>query len=525
MKKILRFKKKRVFSFLLALCLMMLCACSKESKIANVISKQWISPEQKKMLEELDWIEVGSRTDKQELRSAWDELLGVTGDTGNKSGGPYVTSDGENDNNITLQKALHNYDYYTYFDKTCDARVSEKLYEAVKEYYEDSEDTSLFESASLYMGLNAYFNILKDNQEKYCGWEESLTRAEAMSGLMKATRPVSPDISEDEDFKKAVGESQYNVFAQELNKTSFVSTEDGSLNSETYNEPITRGEVVYMLINTYYPSSLETVSIDGDTPFVKQYYLDIENAGNIAEKHGFTGEASAIKVVEYMAENPDEGVDERLFKAFDVALKKKIITPTDFYARLTEPCTRAEYMEMLVKTLAFDGSVERFSSSEPIVDKYGNTYYSLEEKLLKYDYDLINGRVVTKPSDMFPNGQTEYEVDSWAIWQKYWEDFSLYGTMSGGTRDQMPCFGDTGYNEDYLVEKTTDKGALCAVDTRTGKIYYPGMFMPTGRQFDGNVASSTIDLYYIADHEDQCEWGVYSLTYEMMQDCYGYPVD
>ncbi len=142
--------------------------------------------------------------------------------------------------------------------------------------------------------------------------------------------------------------------------------------------------------------------------------------------------------------------------------------------------------------------------------------------------DLANNDSMNKfgeaeaPSDMFPNGQDDYEVDSWDSYQKYWDDFSVYGTYDPVT---APPGGETGYNEDYLVEKTTDKGAKCIVDTRTGKVYYDNMILPTGIAYCADRETSSMAGHYIEAHEDQCPNGVYSFTYEMMQDCYGYPVN
>ena len=127
---------------------------------------------------------------------------------------------------------------------------------------------------------------------------------------------------------------------------------------------------------------------------------------------------------------------------------------------------------------------------------------------------------VKEPSDMFPNGQTDYEVQKWGEYQKYWDDFSVYGTY--GPTDAPPC-GGTGYNEDYLVEKTTDKGAKCIVDTRTGKVYYHNMILPTGIRYPAGKETNGMAGHYLAEHDNLDSQ--YSFTYADMQDCYGYPVD
>ena len=134
-----------------------------------------------------------------------------------------------------------------------------------------------------------------------------------------------------------------------------------------------------------------------------------------------------------------------------------------------------------------------------------------------YTFEQVN-----EPSDMFPNGQTDYEVQKWGEYQKYWDDFSVYGTYGPGIGDEPPG-GGTGYNEDYLVEKTTDKGAKCIVDTRTGKVYYHNMILPTGIRYPAGVETNDMAGYYLAEHDNLDSQ--YSFTYADMQDCYGYPVD
>ena len=173
---------------------------------------------------------------------------------------------------------------------------------------------------------------------------------------------------------------------------------------------------------------------------------------------------------------------------------------------------------MLVRALANDDSMNKFGEAEDerfVVAEDGSVLSTVDDKY--YTFEQVN-----EPSDMFPNGQDDYEVQTWDNYQKYWDDFSVYGTY--GPTDAPPT-GETGYNEDYLVEKTTDKGAKCIVDTRTGKVYYNMMVLPTGIAYAADVETYNMGVYYIADHEDQCPDGLYSFTYEMMQDCYGYPIN
>ena len=137
--------------------------------------------------------------------------------------------------------------------------------------------------------------------------------------------------------------------------------------------------------------------------------------------------------------------------------------------------------------LANDDSMNKFGEAEDeefVVAEDGSVLSTVDDKY--YTFEQAN-----EPSDMFPNGQTDYEVQKWGEYQKYWDDFSVYGTY--GPTDAPPG-GGTGYNEDYLVEKTTDKGAKCIVDTRTGKVYYNMMVLPTGIAYAADVETYNMGM-------------------------------
>ena len=166
--------------------------------------------------------------------------------------------------------------------------------------------------------------------------------------------------------------------------------------------------------------------------------------------------------------------------------------------------------------LANDDSMNKFGEAEDetfVVAEDGSVLSTVDDKY--YTFEQVN-----EPSDMFPNGQDDYAVDAWDNYQKYWDDFSVYGTY--GSADAPPC-GFTDYNEDYLVEKTTDKGAKCIVDTRTGKVYYNYMILPTVISYAADDKTNDMQFYYLAEHDNLDS--VYSFTYADMQDCYGYPIN
>ena len=154
------------------------------------------------------WIEVGKLETNPELRKAFDEIFGVNGDTGAKDGWVYKTQ------NITLQDALDNEDTILVIYGLTNEEfgiVNEdrpKLAEASGEAYVDTEE--LTEDEQIAIVLNSYFNLLPDSEAGYSNPYETLTRAQAMALLMRATTPVS-DIKADDAFSEAVGEGDYNT--------------------------------------------------------------------------------------------------------------------------------------------------------------------------------------------------------------------------------------------------------------------------------------------------------------------------
>ena len=167
------------------------------------------------------------------------------------------------------------------------------------------------------------------------------------------------------------------------------------------------------------------------------------------------------------------------------------------------------------EALANDDSMNKFGEAEDerfVVAEDGSVLSTVDDKYYTFEQ-------AEAPSDMFPNGQTDYEVQKWGEYQKYWDDFSVYGTF--GCTDAPPG-GGTGYNEDYLVEKTTDKGAKCIVDTRTGKVYYNMMVLPTGISYAADVETYNMGMDYLIEHDELNS--LYDFTYANMQECFGYPV-
>lgn len=198
-------------------------------------------------VELLPWLQLSSLETHPELRSAFEDLLGITTEEdGTKSGIVYTDENGDVNQNNTLFNALGN----TNFTINCirDAEQIKKLEEIANNEYADIE-----ENQGVSAVINAYFELLPDQEDGQFDGDATISRAQAMTLVMRATTPVNEAQApeEDADFTKAVGESQYTNFAAPMNQYTYLNTENG-LNDKTFNTTMSRGEYIYMLTNAIF---------------------------------------------------------------------------------------------------------------------------------------------------------------------------------------------------------------------------------------------------------------------------------
>lgn len=410
---------------------------------------------------QLDWTELSSLTDLEELRTAWETQLNITGSTGNKQGMLYTNVSGETEQNNTLQVALHNKEFVAKL-----LEYNERLAAYSLDSYVDLDDES--NEIRLAMGINGYFNILPDNEVGYSNPHETLTRAQAMSAVMRATTKVSSNVTEDEVFSKVVGDSEYNVYAQELNEEVFISTKDSSLNQATYNSTMTRAEAVYMIVNTFFSEDL--ASVDLNTTEVE--IDDATNAGNIAETQGFTGEQTSSKVLKYMIENVDAGVDETIYKSLVVAIDKELITrETNWNLGIT----KYEFMDLLIEALKKDTSIDIFDTSAEEI-KYGadTKFDENGNPIGTYTvYEDTNGDGVPD-AEVSHNKETEQVIAEYGSLEAY-DD---YAKEQGADSTMGYCFI-------YYTGMGAGDQPSYAIDPRDGKRYEVGDTLPDGHVFYG----------------------------------------
>ena len=306
----------------------------------------------------LDWQELASLSTNPDLRKSWDDILMITPTDTGKNGVLYVNAEGNNEPNNTLRVALHNSEFLKYLDSEAD---SLQLSNAVQGNYADLEENDT--TRALYMGINGYFNLLPDANPNYANPDSTLQRNEFMAMVFRAETPVQ-DLTADSAFADAVGQSDYNIYAQGLAENSYLDTASKSLNNLTANGTITRAEALYLLVSRYFSDDMASVDIKTAT------FNDAKDGGDIASKQKFIEDGTKKDYwksyeLTYAIQNPDDGLPTDLYKALVVAKSKGLVTDT---TRWDEALTKSEAIEFLVKTLRQEKGITQFNAKQAKIE-------------------------------------------------------------------------------------------------------------------------------------------------------------
>ena len=434
-------------------------------------------------VELLPWLQLSSLETHPELRTAFEELVGVTGTTGNKEGilytNPLTT---QADQNITLLLAIKNSQFRGYLYAP-DALT--KLGEIAAENYTDIDVDDV---NAPYAAINAYFELLPDQEDGQFDGDATISRAQAMTLVMRATTPVNdaqaPD--EDADFTAKVGETQYTNFAAPMDEYAYLNTSTG-LNDKTFNTTMSRGEYIYMLTKYIY----------GDT-----YAQRMEEAAKEDESLSEDVKLTTVK---------DGG---------DISLQEAINNvenglPTDMYNTLARAVALGFIDE---DDLNWDEAITKSEAVTLFIDAAETYQTSMEEVNNKMGLGETPPYEVVEQGD-YPDSRSDHQAN-WDTYKKYFDDFSVYGTDTAGKEyNDLPYCGDTGYDPKgtILQERTTDKGYTVLYDTNTGKVYYSSMILPTGSGYDEEKSSNAL-VQYILDNDI---FSVYDLTYSQFQEILG----
>lgn len=341
------------------------CASSTQKEMLNMYNNNQsitieiaepISQEQGEQ-REYEWVELASLDTYSDFRMIVDDIMGITAHgTNGKNGVVYVDLEGNHTNNSTLRFAFANQKFLDSVWNNSDSMKS--IIEATNSNYADIETDSMARAAF----LNAYFNIFADAEPNYFNGYQTLTRAEFLGGVFRATSPVY-EITLGNEFGAAVdpaGTSDDTVYAEKMEDYSYLTTEYRNLNEDTFGGTITRAEAIYTLVKMFYADEY-----DATTGNEKVNYTDAKNGGNIAKECGFITVDKKSGTTTYKdlwktyelsyALQTDNGLPTDLYRALVVAEKHGLIKGTD--SRWDEAIVKREVIDMLVAAFEDLGTV------------------------------------------------------------------------------------------------------------------------------------------------------------------------
>lgn len=280
----------------------------------------------------ITWTQLADLTTYPEFRKEFESTMGIFVESDLKQGVVYVDTKGNQTDNSTMYNAFMNSKFSSKWNSET---VQSHLTEMIDKEYADLEESD-YRAAM----LNAYFNLLDDNTPNYFNGGASLSRAEAMTILMRAITPVE-ELKENETFKNLVGDSEYTSYAGYMDSNCFINSSDKSISKQTFNGTMTRAEFVYMVMNQTFGK--EAVSKFDSS---KVTLNDCKNAGNIANTNKFSGKDYCnVYVLNEMVDNPQAGVTEEIYKALAMAKEYGIISAE---TRWDEAITKTEGIEIII---------------------------------------------------------------------------------------------------------------------------------------------------------------------------------
>ena len=411
-----------------------------------------------KEISSLDWIELGKLTTYSDLRASWDKIVGVTGTTGNKTGMFYDGWEGTTQDSYLAAVIGMN----EFVDFVSNEDNYNKLVDAVRENFTDSDD--LTDDQLFDIGLNAYFNLLpmKDEAESYAN--DYITRAQFLALITRATNPVS--IKDTDDYKEnlekidsAVGDSVYNEAVAFSLDYGYLTTEDNSLNEQSYDSAISRGEAVYTIMSMLYgENELQSVDIDS----ASNIFSDAKNAGDIQTEQNFKNRAQAIS---YAIQNPDKGCPEDIYRALVKANELGVIGSDTAW---DEAITLSEAIDLYYNTAVcklVTNTTESNDTENTDITTSAPTSESWSEYAETYDYIVEH-----------TNSAIAHMMNP-----------DVYGTETAGKATEDFQFGDCKPDATQYIKRlklTTTKGfriqALWYTETNTVQYLYVGEVSPYG---------------------------------------------
>ena len=397
-------------------------------------------------IESLPWLQLSSLESHPELRKAFDEYFGVTGTVGNKEGGMYTNSlTQKTDQNKTLFLVMTDYNFRQNF-------LLEKpmtdLGNMALEHYADIEVDDV---TAPYATINAYFELLPDQEAGQFDGDSTISRAQAMALVMRATTPVNeaqaPEV--DAEFTTAVGSTEYTDFAAPMDAYAYINTSNG-LNEGVFNTAMSKGEYICMLTNFLVEKYDEAFEATG---FTNKDLLDanisvVKDAGSISY-------AEAIK-------DDLQGVPSDMYATFTKAVQYGLV-PESLLEDWSSSITKAEAIELFM-----DMTNNYVTRCQDTLVSAGNTAAEEEEAM------------ENRPAYVERQELGEYILSEGYSNVKDWVHEQGGDTWSGWCIEY--------YNGQGAGDQPSYAKYMNPNSPLYGTIYHVGDYMPNGSQFTGTDA-------------------------------------
>lgn len=490
-------KRKTIISLLCLTMGLSIVACGKQENTAIVETTVESTEVENTVTEDskvelLPWLQLVSLETHPELRTAFEELLGVTvSEDGTKTGIIYTDETGRANQNNTLFNALGKNNLF--IDTIRDTEKSEKIESIASDNYTDIEDNQ-----SIAAVINAYFELLPDQEDGQFDGDATISRAQAMTLVMRATTPVNEAQApeEDADFTKAVGETQYTNFAAPMNEYTYLSTENG-LNDKTFNTTMSRGEYIYLLTKSIFSQSNYNDYFDGvgmeDESLSEDVKLTtVKDGGDISLQEAIN--------------NVENGLPTDMYNTLARAVALGFIDEDDL-----------NWDEAITKSDAITLFIDAAETYQTNMKEVRNKMFGLDGITASEDTTSSSETSGTTRTD-YPDSNPEHQK-AWNNFCENWNESDYGTTTAGKCQNDFPYYGDTGYDPKgtILQYRTTDKGYTVMYDTETGRVYYTGMTLPTGDAWD-DITSGGIIMNYARSKGYN---NIYDVTYAEFQEVLG----
>ena len=446
-------------------------ACGKQENTAIVETTVESTEVENTVTEEskvelLPWLQLSSLETHPELRTAFEELVGVTGTTGNKESILYYNPATQKaEQNVTLYMATKNSAMSAYF-ANIDAMT--KFGEIAAENYTDIDVDDV---NAPYAAINAYFELLPDQEDGQFDGDSTISRAQAMTLVMRATTQVNEDQAPetDNDFTKAVGETQYTNFAAPMNEYTYLNTSTG-LNEQSFNGTMTKGEFIALVTNYIRADYVATLKESGYTDL----YSDTSDV-----TISTVSDAGNIKYSEAISD-ASKGVPTDLYETFKLAIKNGYLAESDLEdwdSALTKADAVSLFITMATNYTSNIGNTLYSQYQTPATDTSTSEYLSESDEISHSKWADING--------------------AWDAEHQY----TLYAKSQGADYTMGWCWiyehgkaaGDQPSYAVYMKEG----------DPLYGTVYHVGDYLPIGTQLSGT--NDEWEAFIKQDFRDQAE--------------------